>query len=102
MARNTDVNTFLLDDHIELVRETWKKGMSAMKDSGTKDDKGKYSREADWTTRIKMMAFWKECTVIRSREVDTVMRSAKSVFDSNSAYMKEVRRLQRVEQEKVN
>lgn len=102
MGRNTEVNAFLLEDQIQLVRETWKKGMNAMKDSGSKDPKsGKFMREADWTTRIKMMAFWKDCTVIRSRDVDNAYRTAKANM-LDPKVMEKVRKQQQEYQKKVN
>jgi len=97
MPRNADVNLFLLDDQIEEVRRVWSQGMCAMKDSSEKKKTGGYKREADWTTRIKMMAFWKDCTVIRSRETDATYKDVKQAFD-----LAKVRAKQRKYQDKVN
>jgi len=69
-----------------------------MKDSSEKKEKGSgYKREADWTTRIKMMAFWKECTIIRSREGEATYKDVKAAFD-----LKKVRAKQKKYQEQVN
>jgi len=97
MPRNPDVNLFLLDDQIEEVRRVWSQGMCALKDSNSKKKDGTYKREADWATRIKMMAFWKDCTVIRSRETDATYKDVKQAFD-----LAKVRAKQRRAQEKVN
>ncbi len=96
MPRNPDVNLFLLDDHVAVIRKVWGQGMYAMKDSSQKNDRGNYKREADWPTRIKMMAFWKDCTVIRSKETDATYKDVAQAFD-----LAKVRAKQRKAQEKV-
>lgn len=97
MPRNPDINLFLLDDQIMEVRRVWSQGMCAMRDSSQKNDKGNYKREADWPTRVKMMAFWKDCTVIRSKETDATYKDVKQAFD-----LAKVREKQRRYQGKVN
>ena len=96
MPRNPDVNLFLLDDQVMEVRRVWGQGMTAMKDSSQKNDNGHYKREADWPTRIKMMAFWKDCTIIRSKETDATYKDVAQAFD-----LAKVRAKQRKAQEKV-
>ena len=96
MPRNADVNLFLLDDHAGVIQKVWFKGMWAMKDSSQKTEGGNYKREADWATRIKMMAFWKDCTVIRSKESDATYKDVAQAFD-----LAKVRAKQRKAQEKV-